>query len=370
MTFEAARRKAIAASLSSEEVLENAPTAWPREPVPPIAPTRVLSDVTYEGILQYFEEGHPSIGVLMDEGGAFFGGHGMSRENRLKTAASFSKLWDGAPLNRTRAGSPQRTYRGRRTCCHFMVQPDVGDQILSDPMLRDQGLVSRLLMAWPESTIGSRIISRQVLQSDAMAEADSILAEHHSRLGALLGIAVETAEEDSRVLKPRVLRLTPEAHDLLLEFANTVERAQGEEGVLRNITGFASKAAEQAVRLAGNLTIYADPHVTDISYSAMLGGVKLMDWYLYEANRLLDAGEVSVHLKQAQLLLDWLQDRSEFTFIDVRTIVQRGPGSIRDTQTVRALCKTLQEEGWLAPCPEPVLINGTRVKSAWHVVRK
>ena len=37
-----------------------------------------------------------------------------------------------------------------------MVQPDVAAAFLSDPILRDQGLLSRLLVAAPESLAGKR----------------------------------------------------------------------------------------------------------------------------------------------------------------------------------------------------------------------
>ena len=62
-------------------------------PAPPHAPHMLLPDPTIEGLLKYFEDGGPSLGIFSDEGGQLLGGSGMSHENRLKTAAGFSKLW-------------------------------------------------------------------------------------------------------------------------------------------------------------------------------------------------------------------------------------------------------------------------------------
>ena len=42
------------------------------------------------------------MGVFSAEGGQFIGGHGMSEDNRLKTAAALSGVWDGEPIKRVR----------------------------------------------------------------------------------------------------------------------------------------------------------------------------------------------------------------------------------------------------------------------------
>ena len=37
------------------------------------------------------------------EGGQFIGGHGMSEENKLRTASGLSDLWDGNAIRRVEA---------------------------------------------------------------------------------------------------------------------------------------------------------------------------------------------------------------------------------------------------------------------------
>src|SRR5262249_17327146 len=61
--------------------------------------------------------------VVLGRGGQFTGGHGMSQDNRLKTAASLSALWDGGPIRRVRAGDGVIILRGRRFAFHIMIQP-------------------------------------------------------------------------------------------------------------------------------------------------------------------------------------------------------------------------------------------------------
>ena len=92
-----------------------------------------------------------SLGLFTAEGGQFVGGHGMSPEHRLKTAATLSSVWDGQPIKRVRAGDGVTILLGRRLAMHMMVQPDAAAVFFSDPLLRDQGLLSRVLLSAPDS---------------------------------------------------------------------------------------------------------------------------------------------------------------------------------------------------------------------------
>ena len=56
-----------------------------------------------------------------------------------------------------RAGDGASMYPGRRVSGHIMVQPEVSDILLSDPLLASQGLLSRLLVVQPESAAGTRM---------------------------------------------------------------------------------------------------------------------------------------------------------------------------------------------------------------------
>ena len=145
-------------------------------PQPPLAPHMLFSDPTIEGVMRHFEDGQPSVAVFSDEGGQMFGGHAMNSDNRLKTGAAFSKLWDGASVNRARASASATTYYGRRVSFHVMLQPRIAEVVLADPVLRDQGLLSRTLIVMPDSRIGFRTIPEDASDthwSDSVLEARS-----------------------------------------------------------------------------------------------------------------------------------------------------------------------------------------------------
>lgn len=84
-----------------------------------------------------------ALGVFTAEGGMFTAGHGMNDDNRLKTAAMLSELWDGKPIKRVRALDGVTILPGRRLALHVMIQPDAAAGFLCNETLRDQGLLSR-----------------------------------------------------------------------------------------------------------------------------------------------------------------------------------------------------------------------------------
>lgn len=357
------RRRVLKDRLGDTPVIEGNPPASPQQP---IAPRKLLADITIEGLLRHFEDGDPSVGIFADEGGQFFGGHGMNRDNQLKTAAGLSKLWDGAAVNRTRAGTELATFRHRRVSLHLMVQPGIAEAVLASETLRDQGLLSRLLLAWPESRIGQRWIEKSEAYEQARDAAERDLTAFDQQITALLETAPQTHDSPLE-LAPPILELDPAAKDLLIDFANDLEKAQGPHDQLAHITGFASKAAEQAVRLAGILTVFSDQDAQAVSFPAMEQGVKLTTWFVSEAERLLDAGPASKIMIQAQLLLDWLHDTWGQHVIDKRTVVRKGPRQIRDTQLVEQLIQILVRHRHLEPLPFGGEIEEKHVGTAWGV---
>jgi hypothetical protein len=79
-------------------------------PEQPLLPFLTATDPTFEGLTKNLDRSRPSIGIFADEAGQSLGGHAMNAENRTKTMAGLSKLWDGDPINRTRAGDGAMTF--------------------------------------------------------------------------------------------------------------------------------------------------------------------------------------------------------------------------------------------------------------------
>lgn len=359
-------------SSSDFEVIETGYDAENTElpPEPPLFPTIRISDPTIEGLFRQLEHGRPSVAVMTDEGGQFFGGHSMKRENALKTAAGFSKLWDGAPLSRSRASAEPTWLCGKRVSLHLMIQPGVAQQVIGDPTMKDQGLLSRVLVAWPSSKIGSRVIQNGIAQQELQDLAKLYLEEFHARVSELLQLDLPLHDGTRAELNPRNLDLSGEARGMLESFYNRVEVASGKGGAFEFMSGFAAKAPEMATRIAGIQSVYPDEEAREVSANAMENGIAVMEWYLSEMLRVTDTGRPDQALCDAEAIRVWLRDNWVEEHIDKRTLMKRGPGHLRDGNTLSGCIQKLEEHGWLARGNGKQVIDGTCSKTFWHVLRE
>ena len=253
-----------------------------------------MTEPTIEGLTRLFAEGQSSLGIFSDEGGQFLGGHAMSSENRTKTLAAFNKLWQGDPIQRTRQGDGAVTLYGRRLAVHLMVQPTVAREFMADPKANSTGFLPRFLVGEPPSAIGTR------LSANARGCA-AALGAFGDRLREVLETPLPM-DTQTRDLAPRVLPLAPDARTLLERFADALEVAQVPQGDLAHVTGYASKAAEQAARIAGVLTLWGGLHATQVSPETMADAITLAQFYLSEAARLADAATISTETARAEAL--------------------------------------------------------------------
>ncbi len=331
------------------------------EPTPPPVPDRTVSEPTIEGLTRKFAEGMPSLGIFSDEGGQFLGGYSMKSENRQRTQGGLNKFWDGAPIDRTRASEANPTLFGRRLTIHLMVQPGVAEAFLSDPSGIDIGFLPRFLICAPRSTIGTRL--------HAGARHDNAALEAFGyRLREILDVPLPM-DAETRELSPRLLPLTPEARALLIEFSDTIERAQAPGGDLEHLPGFASKAAEQAARIAGVLTLFRDLHAWAVMAEDMANAIELAQFYLSEAKRLLEAASVSREIRLAEVLRRWLLEDWRHPEIMPSEVVQRGPNQLRETPKAKATLILLERHGWVVSLPKGTEVRGKLRNEAYRIVR-
>ncbi|MCK0142995.1 YfjI family protein [Aliiroseovarius sp. F20344] len=339
-------------------------------PEPPLFPAIRISDPTIEGLFRQLENGTPSVAVMTDEGGQFFGGHSMKRENALKTAAGFSKLWDGAPLSRSRASAEPVWLCGKRVSLHLMIQPGVAQHVVGDPTMKDQGLLSRVLIAWPNSKIGSRIICKDTAQREQQDQAQRHLERFNTRVGGLLQLEMPLHLGTRSELNPKHLKLSGEARVALEVFYNRVERASGAGGAFEYLSGFAAKVPEMAARLAGIQSVFADEEADEVSLRVMENGIAIMEWYLSEMLRITDTGRPDQNLCDAETIRCWLEGNWAEEFIDKRTLMKKGPGHLRDGNTLSQCIQKLEAHGWLVRGSGTQVIDGANSKTFWHVVRR
>ena len=267
------------------------------------------------------------------------------------------------PLKRVRAGDPLAVLPGRRLAIHLLVQPGVAAVLLSDPLLADQGMLSRLLVAAPEGTVGTRF------WREPSETAEQNLRTHSDRLAEILSEPLPMAEGSRNELSPRTLRFSAMSRELWIEFVDHVEREMGSGGRYESIRGLANKLPEHATRLAGIVAVFQDPQLEELSEADLARGIALASFYANEALRLFEVGALNPDLTLAERLLQWLRDSWAEEIISLPDIYQRGPRAIRDQGRARKMVQILEDHGWLVRVPEGAEVAGTKRRDAWRIVR-
>ena len=332
------------------------------EPRPPLYPNVTAQEPTFEGLLKLFQIGRPALGLFSDEAGGFIGGHAMNSDNKLKTIAGLSQLWNGDTVNRIRSGDGASDYPGRRLAMHLMAQPVAARPLLADPQASGQGFLARFLITEPPSRIGTRLRRGHDMASDMALSAFT------ARLSAILETQMPTGD-NAQELTPRRLPLSQGARELLWRFYEAIETAQATGGAMEHVRAYASKAAEQAARIAGVLTLWADLDAPEVTAQAMGWGVSLAQFYLTEARRLAEAGLVSEETAKAERLRLWLLDSWPHGDVTPSEILNRGPNALREAKALSGPLSMLVRAGHLVPLEPGIIIRGGARKEAYRIVR-
>ncbi|MDO8397972.1 MAG: YfjI family protein [Bradyrhizobium sp.] len=359
--WDAARRKACNSHKGDFAAIKAALNNLGPEPAAPLSPLFTCQEPTFEGLCRALEHGQPSIGIFATEGGQFIAGHAMSAENKLKTAAGLSCVWDGETIKRVRVGDGVTILTGRRVSLHLMVQPGVATIMLADTELADQGMLSRCLVTAPESHSGRRFFR------EPAPETKNKLLAYDRRLHDILQRPFPLATNTRNVLEPRIIRLSDGATKVWRTFADHVEGQIGPGGALEPIIGFANKLPEHAARLAVVLTLVEDPTATEVAQEFMARGIVLAQHYSSEALRLFQGAKIDRELRLAAQLLDWLVSWDDPN-VSLPDIYQSGPNAIRDRKTALRLVRILETHRNLVKLPGITIVKGERRRDAWLIV--
>jgi len=346
------------------------------KPGEPLKPMVLINDATVEGMVKDWVNAPASLGLFSAEGGIWIGGYGMSEEQKLKSGAVFSCLWDGKPYTKSRASEEAIVLRNRRLTINVMVQPEILKAFLGDAVLKHQGLFSRMLIAMPDSLAGTRFYE------DPTDEDRAAIAAFNEHLKAILdaGYVVENRNE----LKLRPMSMSSDAVKAWVRFHDAVEvRLKAGEGDLSVVKDMVNKVNENLARLAAVLTLvetapdpvpgsvngpgatwyteeldedgvatlkdWAPRPLPEISADTMTRAATVMDWYLGEIVRHQKNGVIDDDLKRASDLLRFMRkqakEKGQVLFKVRDDLQQLGPIRVKDD--LNMAIATLKEHGWV-----------------------
>lgn len=356
--YQAQQKKVLGnKKLSLEEQQGELSVLRESEPERPVEPVILLGDTTYEGMIKRFVHGRPSKGLFADEGGVFAGGYSMAPEKVLYSAAGYSRFWDGASHDRVRAGSDFDTLYGRRLCMHLMMQDKIAVDFFNNRTLVSQGLLSRFFVAYPQSKTGGR----QYVAEDPSLSAEMVA--YNSRVRELLGLALPLKVDPStgqtlNELDPPTIEPTKAAKNLWIEFYHAVEENCGAGRLFETVPGFAGKAAEHCLRLAGIFALFEKTGTIIIERDHIKRATTVVEYYLNERVRIRNIAAPDKGLELAQDLLEWIKIKGK-KMVTLQEVYQTGPYRLRTAKEASATIKILVDHFWLVP------IQGC--KNQWRV---
>jgi hypothetical protein len=222
----------------------------------------------------------------------------------------------------------------------MMVQVSVASTFLSDPVLRDQGLLSRTLVAAPPSLAGTRY------HKPVSPQDEQTIIDFQAITKALFSISIPLMEGKRNEAAPRALSLDAAAADVFFRFHDHVEGQMGKDGDLEALRDVGAKAPENAARIAAILTLMDNIAAPFISEAAMQQGIRLANWYVGEACRLHEARWTDPQLVLAQDLLAWLL-RSYPRIFTLRDVLRNGPKKFRTKSVLTTLLSILMDHHWV-----------------------
>lgn len=268
------------------------------KPQPPRVPRLMYGDATPEALAFNLATKYPSGGVMSAEAGTVLGAHGMGRESATRNLAQLNVLWDGGTLSIDRRTTESFTVAGARLTVGLMVQEAALQDFLSSTgdLARGSGFLARFLVAWPESTQGSRMYT-------AAPHSWPSVGAFNRRMDELLRRPVPMDEEGR--LSPALMTFVPGAKAAWIDFYNTIEADLGDGGELREVRDIASKTADNAARLAALFQYFEDGSLV-IGAEAFEAGSRIAAWHLYEARRFYGELSVPEDVADAVKLSAWL----------------------------------------------------------------
>lgn len=267
----------------------------------------------------------PVAAMLSNEAGIIFGAHGMNPKSVMRNMAGLNVCWDGGHLRRDRTSTQSTNVEGMRLTMGLMVQPETLQSFLSKQgaLARGIGFFARFLVAHPESTQGTRYYREQTPEEPA-------LTAFNARATQLLNSPTQVDAEGR--LETTYLTLSPEAKEIWVAFHDEVEEELGRGREYYDVQDVASKAADNAARLAACLHTFCDHMgMLVISAESMEAGAELMRWYLHEARRFCRQLAIPESLRKAERLEEWLIGKlySGMALVPTREAKQFAPSELR-----------------------------------------
>lgn len=210
--------------------------------------------------------------------------------------------WDGSTQHLDRKGEGKAVIKWLRLTMNIAVQPQTFEkyEAAKGEFGRDNGFFARQNWARVYAAYGERFIdSPEPLQWPKVKQFKSRILE-------LLEKTAKLHEQPVEVLP--LLKMSREAANEWMNFYNYIENEQGVGGRFEMVKDAASKAAENAARLAALFHLY-EGNEGDITLDSMISVVYISQWYLEQFVDIFATRKIPESLLNAEKIDQYLDRR-------------------------------------------------------------
>jgi hypothetical protein len=235
------------------------------------------------------------------------------------------------------------TLYGRRVSLSWMIQPQHVEGLVNGGMA-SQGLLSRLLVSYPQSLIGQR---KYLIPDDSHL---AILEGYNQQIKTLLETPLDMDPTSGR-LSPIPLYLDAPAKVLYAQLNDHYEATLARSGINAGIRDHANKSGQHLARLAGVLCAFEG--ALAITAEHLERAKVLLDYYLAEWRDLQTRiGALDPQTQKPTALLEWLR---AYTVkhpgaFKLKALCQYGPRACgRSSDEMKAHISVLIRRGYVRP---------------------
>lgn len=310
------------------------------EPEAPRVPRLLYADATPEALAYSLAKKWPSGGVVSAEAGSVFGSHAMGKDSVMRNLSLLNQLWDGSSFPVDRKTGESFNVRGARLTVALQVQEPTLREFFaqSGVLARGIGFLARCLIAWPESTQGTRMIDPSAPEGPS---AWPHLSAFNRRITEILNQPAPM--DEAGALTPPTIPMTPEAKRAWVEYHNAIESELSSGGELCDVRDVASKSADNAARLAALFQIFEGGGGA-IGLEAFEGASRIAAWHLHETRRFFGELALPQELADAVRLDSWLIEhckRERTHMVSTREAQRLGP--VRKKERLTTALRELEE---------------------------
>jgi hypothetical protein len=305
-------------------------------------PRLIADDASSEKLTSLLAQQGGRMAVLSPEGDVFEIMAGRYSDKGEGNFAVYLKGHSGDTLRVDRISRAPEYVRGPALTLGLTVQPDVIKSLCSKPGFRGRGLLGRFFYSLPRSMLGHRDVEPPSVPVPVMEDYD----ENLRRL-----LVTQFRIDPEGKPNANLLRLSNEAHNLLIQFMKELEPELGPGGTLDHISDWAGKLAGGIVRIAGLL--HVSEHVTasnpwdlPISVDTLQRAIKIGQYFTPHAQAAFEEMAADPIIDSAKHILAWITAQRPMSF-SKRDAYQALKGRFKRAEDLDAPFETLRERGYI-----------------------